>query len=199
MTYLAGPEIGGAAALARTAAAQRRVRAAVATSQTFLVIRILSVLLLVSFLPSRLPTLTLRLVAGSVATVPLDGVSSGAALMVIAAISAVELYLVYRLADGARAARHAVLAIESVAILATSSALAVGATVAALPLVTSVGATGLLLLNQVRWSFRLSPADRGALTGRRRGGVFAGYAGSPLDTPKRPQSVEYTAGRRLGD
>lgn len=198
MTYLAGSEIGGTAAIARAAATQRRVRAAIATSQTFLVIRIMSVLLLVSFLPPHLPTLTLRLIAGSAVTVPLDGVSGGTALLVIAAISAIELYLVYRLADGVRVARQAVLAIESLAILATASALAVGAGVAALPLTTSVGATGLLLLNQVRWSFRLRPADRGSLTGRRRGGVFAGYAGSPLDSPKRPQSIEYSAGQRAG-
>jgi hypothetical protein len=193
MTYLAGSQLGGAAGAARAAATEKRVHSAVAAGQTFLVIRIISGLLLVSLLPAQLPTITLRLDPTNVLTLPLSVLSGGSIVLIVAAISAIELYLVYRLADRWRSARTIILIVEALAILATSSALALGSIVAALPLATSVGGTALLLLNQVRWAFRLEA--RRSLTGRRQGGVYAGYAAPPLDTPKPPQAVGYTAGR----
>ncbi|MGA8014472.1 MAG: hypothetical protein WCB85_00960 [Candidatus Dormiibacterota bacterium] len=192
MTYLGGSDLGAAEAVARAEAVDRRVHTAIATCQWFLVIRIMSVLVMVSFLPQRLPTVSFRLDATHVLVVPLGalGLTSGMALMVIAGLSAIEMYLVYRLADRVRPARFLVILIESVGILVWASALAVGATLAALPLGLAGGAIGLLLLNQVRWAFRLQ--HQRELTGRRLGGVFAGYAGNALDKPKAAQPVGYS-------
>ncbi len=136
----------------------------------------------------------MRLDSAHVAVLPVSGLNRDSILLAVAALSAVELYLVYRLADRWRIARFGVLFVESFAIVITAGALALGSDLAALPLTTSVVATCLLLLNQVRWSFRLQP--RRDLTGHRRGSVFAGYAPLPLDSPKVSQSVGYTVPRR---
>jgi hypothetical protein len=190
MTYLAGSELRGSSAIARAQAVERRVARAVVIAQTFLVVRILSLLILVSFLPNQLPSFTLGLDRSHILVVPLNGLTGGTALLIIAGVSAVELYMVYRLAERSALARFTVLVIESLAILSTASALALGAELAALPLLAAVGATGMLLLNQVRWAFRLQ--RQRVLTGRRQGGVFAGYAGAPLETTKPPQEVGYS-------
>ncbi|HYA00979.1 MAG TPA: hypothetical protein VEK76_11595 [Candidatus Binatia bacterium] len=192
MSNGSGSELGALAAQARAAELDRRVRAAIALCQMFLVIRIMSVLLGVGLLPPKLPTVTIRLDPSHVAVLPLGWLNQGTALLAIAAVSAIELYLVFRLADRRRLARFAVLLIESAAILGTATALALGAAFAILPLATSAAGTCLLLLNQVRWAFRLQPAGR-HLTGRRQGGVFAGYAAPPIDGPKPPQTVGYRA------
>ncbi len=197
MTYVTG------SGLRRTAdepaaATDRRVRAAIAVCQALLVLRIMSVLVAVSFLPAQLPAITVGLDAGHTFTLPLAGLSGGVLLLLVAAISAIELYLVYRLADRVRSARAGVLAIESIAILACATALAVAAAIAALPLVASVVACTLLLRNQVRWAFRLQH-ERRTLTGRRQGGVFAGYAAPGLEAPKLPQRVGYSTGRSPED
>jgi len=199
MTYAPGSELGSAVTLEgghrQAAAIERRVGTAIAACQTFLVVRILSVLLFVSLLPAHLPAVVLTLDATHTLPLPLGGVSRGTVLIVVAAISMVELDLVYRLADRRRVARFGVLLIESLAIVFTTVALAYGANLAALPLVTAVGATCVLLLNQVRWAFRLQPRQRD-LTGRRQGGTFAGYAAPPLDSPRMPQRVGYQVRRR---
>ena len=171
----------------------RRVVSAVATSQTFLVVRIISVPLGIGLLPPVLPSIFIRLDSSHVAILPISGLNRDVILLAVALLSTIELYLVYRLADRWRIARFGVLLIESFAIVLTACALALGADLAALPLTTSVGATCLLLLNQVRWAFRLHP--RRSLTGHRRGGTFAGYAALPLDAPKAPQAVGYTVAR----
>ena len=176
----------------RSADIDARVGAAIAASQTFLVVRILSVLLGVSMLPVRLPAVELRLDATHAVVLPFAGFNRGAVLLVVVLVSALELYLVYRLADRVPMARFTVLLIESLAIVLTTIALAMGAGFALLPLVTAVGATCLLLLNQVRWAFRLRPQRR-ALTGYRQGGTFAGYAAPSLDVPKAPQPIGYVA------
>jgi len=199
MTYVPGLEFGEASAggggYRRAAAIERRVDAAIGTCQTLLVVRILSVLLGVSMLPLRLPTVVLRLDTTHEAILPLNGVNRGMILLVVTAVSAIELYLVYRLADRVRQARLGVLLIESCAIVLATIAVAFGAEFAALPLVTAVGATSLLLLNQVRWAFVLPPRRRN-LTGRRQaGGTFAGYAALGLDVPKTPQRVGYVTRR----
>ena len=173
------------------------MRAAIAACQTFLVVRILSVLLGVSLLPARLPAVELRLDATHAVILPLAGLNRGMVLLAVGLVSAVELYLVYRLADRVRLARFGVLLIESLAIVLTTIALAFGAGFALLPLVTAVGATCLLLLNQVRWAFLLQPKQRD-LTGYRQGGTFAGYAAPSLETPKAPQRVGYVARRSEG-
>lgn len=195
MTYVPGLQFGEASAAGggyrHAAAIERRVDAALGTCQTLLVVRILSVLLGVSMLPLQLPTLVFRLDTTHAAILPLNGINRGTVLLVVAAVSAVELYLVYRLADRVRRARFGVLLIKSCAIVLTTIAVAFGAEFAALPLVTAVGATSLLLLNQVRWAFVL-PSKRRNLTGRRQsGGTFAGYAAPGLDIPKTPQPVGY--------
>src|SRR5487761_292254 len=196
MTYVPGAELGEAAAVRgwRTAAIDRRGHSAICAAQPFLVVRILSVLLGVSLLPLRIPAVALRLDPGHVVILPGSGVDRGAVLLAVAAVSAVELYLVYRLADRLRMARFGVLVIESGAIVLTTIALALGAAFAVLPLVASVGGTCLLLLNQVRWAFRLGLGPQ-HLTGRRQGGVFAGYAAPPLEMTKAPQRVGYQARR----
>jgi len=198
MTYVPGSMFGEAATLGgghrRAAAIDARVRAAIAACQTFLVVRILSVLLGVSLLPARLPAVELRLDATHAVILPLAGLNRGMVLLAVGLVSAVELYLVYRLADRVRLARFGVLLIESLAIVLTTIALAFGAGFALLPLVTAVGATCLLLLNQVRWAFLLQPKQRD-LTGYRQGGTFAGYAAPSLETPKAPQRVGYVARR----
>jgi uncharacterized protein YqgC (DUF456 family) len=185
-----------AAAVDHTPAAdrERRIRGAIGTCQALLVIRIVSVLLAIGLLPPVLPSIFVRLDAAHVAVLPVSGLNRDAILLVVAALSAVELYLVYRLADRWRIARFGVLFVESFAIVITAGALALGSGFAALPLTTSVVATCLLLLNQVRWAFRLQP--RRDLTGHRRGGVFAGYAPAPLDAPKAAQAVGYTVPQR---
>jgi hypothetical protein len=195
MTYVPGLGFGEASAAGggyrHAAAIERRVDAAIGTCQTLLVVRILSVLLGVSMLPLRLPTVVLRLDTTHEVILPLNGINRGMVLLVVAAVSAVELYLVYGLADRLRRARFGVLLIESCAIVLTTIAVAFGAQFAALPLVTAVGATCLLLLNQVRWAFAL-PTKRRNLTGRRQsGGTFAGYAAPGLEIPKTPQRVGY--------
>jgi hypothetical protein len=171
----------------------RRVAGAVATSQAFLVVRIVSVLLGIGLLPPVLPSIFLRLDATHVAVLPVGGLQRDVILLAVALLSAVELYLVYRLADLWRTARFGILLIESFAIVTMASALSLGAGLAALPLTMSVGATCLLLLNQVRWAFRLQRKRN--LTGHRRGGVFAGYAAPPLDAPKAPQQIGYSVPR----
>ena len=186
-------QLGGPAADARARAHERRIRTAVATSQTLLVIRILSVLLSVPLLPQPLPTVTLRLDPAHSLTVNLTGVSLGMVLLISTLVSGLEMYQVARLADRVRYARFGVLAIEALAILVTAGALALGASLAALPLAAAVGATCLLLRNQVRWAFRLQM--RGALTGRRQGGVYQGYAAGPLGGGKAPQDVGYSVTR----
>ena len=198
MTYVPGMKLVDAASAGRghqrAVAIDARVGAAIAACQVFLVVRILSVLLGVSLLPLRLPAIVFRLDTTHGVALPLSGLDRGSVLLVVAAASAVELYLVYRLADRLRLARFSVLLIESCAIVITTIALAFGAGFAILPLVTSVGATCLLLLNQVRWAFRLQPTQR-SLTGRRQGGTFAGYAAPSLEAPKAPQPVGYKARR----
>ena len=199
MTHVPGLEFGEASAggggYRRAAAIERRVDAAIGTCQTLLVVRILSVLLGVSLLPLRLPTVVLRLDPTHAVVLPLNGINRGMVLLVVAAVSAVELYLVSRLADRVRRARFGVLLIESCAIVLTTIAVAFGAEFATLPLVTAVGATSLLLLNQVRWAFVL-PSTRRNLTGRRQsGGTFAGYAAPGLEFPKTPQRVGYVTRR----
>jgi uncharacterized membrane protein len=199
MTYLSGSQLRGPLdqpALAATK--ERRVRAAIAVSQALLVLRIMTVLMAVSFLPAKLPSITIGLDASHTVTLPLAGLSGGLLLLLAAVVSSFELYLVYRLADRARSARVGILAIESIAILACATALAVGAAIAALPLVASIVACTLLLRNQVRWAFRLQ-GERRSLTGRRQGGVFAGYAAPGLDAPKLPQRVGYSSGRSPKD
>jgi hypothetical protein len=199
MTYVPGLEFGeasaGGGAYRHAAAIERRVDAALGTCQTLLVVRILSVLLGVSLLPLRLPTVVFRLDPTHEVILPLNGINRGMVLLVVAAVSALELYLVYRLADRVRRARAGVLLIESCAIVLTTIAVAFGAEFAALPLVTAVGATSLLLLNQVRWAFVLPPKRRN-LTGRRQtGGTYAGYAAPGLEFPKTPQRVGYVTRR----
>ena len=198
MSYVPGSDFGSAVTIEsgqrRAAALDRRVAAAIAACQTFLVVRILSVILFVSLLPARLPSVILSLDATHAVRLPLGGLDRGSVLIVVAAVSMVELDLVYRLADRRRVARYGVLLTESFAIVLTTIALAYGASLAVLPLVTSVGAAGVLLLNQVRWAFRLQSRQRG-LTGRRQGGTFAGYAAPSLDSPRAPQLVGYQARR----
>ncbi len=198
MTYVPGSDFGSVVPIegghGHAAAIDRRVAAAIAAGQTFLVVRILSVLLLVSLLPARLPSVILSIDATHAVKLPLGGLDRGSVLIVVAAVSMMELDLVYRLADRRRLARFGILLIESCAIVLTTIALAYGASLAALPLVTSVGATGVLLLNQVRWAFRLQPRLR-ELAGRRQGGTFAGYAAPSLDTPRTPQRVGYQVRR----
>jgi len=194
MTYVPGSKLGDTSASGggsqRAASVERRVAAAIAASQTFLVVRILSVLLAVGLLPLRLPNVTFRLDATHAVVLPLTGLNRGSVLFVVGLVSAVELYLVYRLAERDRLARFVVLLIESCAIVIATVGLALGAGFALLPLATSVGATCLLLLNQVRWAFRLQPQRR-TLAGHRQGGTFAGYAPTSLETPKARQRVEY--------
>ena len=117
MTYVPGLQFGEASAAGggyrHAAAIERRVDAALGTCQTLLVVRILSVLLGVSMLPLQLPTLVFRLDATHAAILPLNGINRGTVLLVVAAVSAVELYLVYRLADRVRRARFGVLLIAS--------------------------------------------------------------------------------------
>jgi hypothetical protein len=198
MSYAPGSEFGNAVTIEgehrHAAAIEPRVGSAIAACQTFLVVRILSVLLFVSLLPARLPSVVLTLDATHAVKLPLGGLDRGTVLVLVAAISMVELDLVYRLADLRRIARFGVLLIESFAIVLTTIALAYGADLAALPLVTAVGATCVLLLNQVRWAFRLQPRQR-ALTGHRQGGTFAGYAAPSLDCPRTPQRVGYQVRR----
>jgi hypothetical protein len=198
MTYVPGSDFGSPlpieGRLGHAAAVDRRVAAAIAACQTFLVVRILSVLLFVSLLPARLPSVVLSLDATHAVRLPLGGLDRGSVLVLVAGVSMVELYLVYRLADRRRIARFGVLVIESLAIVLTTIALAYGANLAVLPLVTSVGAVGILLLNQVRWAFRLQPRLRD-LAGHRQGGTFAGYAAPPLDTPWTRQRVGYEVKR----
>jgi hypothetical protein len=199
MSYAPGFEFGNAVTIegghGPAAAIGRRVGTAIAACQTFLVVRILSVLLGVSLLPAHLPSVVLSFDATHAVMLPLGGVNRGTVLIVVAAVSMVELDLVYRLADRRRVARFGVLLIESCAIVITTIALAYGANLAGLPLVASIGATGILLLNQVRWAFRLQPRRR-ALTGRRQGGTFAGYGAPSLDTLRTPQHVGYQVQRR---
>jgi hypothetical protein len=193
MNYVPGSDLAAAAGggeSRRAAAVERRVGAAIAASQTFLVVRILSVLLGVGLLPSRLPNVAFRLDATHGVVLPLSGVDRGSVLLLVGVASAVELYLVYRLAERDRVARSVVLLIESFAIVVTAVALALGAGFALLPLSAAVCATCLLLLNQVRWAFLLQPQQR-ILTGRRQGGIFVGYAAPSLETPKPRQRVEY--------
>ena len=152
----------------------------------------ISVLLAIGLLPPVLPSIFVRLDSAHVAVLPVSGLNRDSILLAVAALSAVELYLVYRLADRWRIARFGVLFVEFLAIV-IAGALALGSDLAALPLTTSVVATCLLLLNQVRWSFRLQPRRD---LGHRRGSVFAGYAPLPLDSPKVSQSVGYTVPRR---
>ena len=190
MTTVTGAPLGGFAAEARALAHERRIRTAVAASQTLLVIRILSVLLCIPLLPQPLPTVTLRLDQSHSLPLHLGGVSLGMVLLGSTLVSGLEMYLVARLADRKRYARFGVLAIEALAIVVTAGAVALGATLAALPLVASVVATCLLLRNQVRWAFRLQP--RRNLAGRRQGGVYQGYAATPFDTPKPAQTVGYS-------
>jgi hypothetical protein len=197
MTYVAGSQL--RSSNARPAAVvEGRVRAAIAVAQALLVLRIMSVLVAVSFLPAQLPSLSIGLDATHRLTLPLTGFNAGMLLLIAAAVSSVELYLVYRLAERIRAARAGVLAVESIAILASATALAVGAATAALPLVASIVACTLLLRNQVRWAFRLQGQKR-RLTGRRQGGVFSGYAAPGLEAPKAPQRVGYSVGRSQED
>lgn len=193
MTYLNGSQLRSPAD-EPAAAMERRVRTAVTVAQALLVLRIMSVLMAVSFLPAHLPSITLGLDAHHTVTLPLGGLSGGELLLLAAAVSALELYLVYRLADRAPRARGGVLAIESIVILTSATALAVGAAIALLPLAASIVACTLLLRNQVRYAFKLRAQSR-TLTGRRQGGVFAGYAAPGLDAPKLPQRVGYSAGR----
>ena len=198
MTYVPGSELGDAVSSGRAGTAATtdgRVAGAILASQTFLVVRILSVLVCVSLLPAHLPSVALRLDSAHTFVLPLAGFDPGAVLLLVAAVSALELYLVYRLADRVRLARFGVLLIESCAIVATTTALAFGASLAILPLVASVGATCLLLLNRVRWAFLLQPRVSN-LTGHRQGGTFAGYAAPSLDSPKPAQTVGYQARRR---
>jgi hypothetical protein len=185
---------GGAAAQAQAQRVERRVRAAVTASQMLLVVRILSLLLIVPLLPDPLPTISFHLGSSHLLTVPLGWLSSGSLFLVIALISTVELYLVARLADRLALARSGVLFVESLAIVATAGALALGATLAVLPLAAAVGSTSLLLRNEIRWAFILRPRQAD-LPGRRQGGVYVGYAGAPLDVPKPPQAVGYSASR----
>jgi hypothetical protein len=198
MTYAPGSEFGNTATIEgghrQAAAIERRVGTAIAACQTFLVVRILSVILFVSLLPAQLPSVVLTLDTAHAVRLPLGGLDRGTVLIVVAAVSMVELDLVYRLADRRRVARFGVLLIESCAIVLTTIALAYGASLAVLPLVTAIGATSVLLLNQVRWAFRLTLRQR-ALTGRRQGGTFAGYAAPSLDCPRTPQRVGYQARR----
>src|ERR1035437_6318063 len=198
MSYVPGSDFGSAVTIEsgqrRAAALDRRVAAAIAACQTFLVVRILSVILFVSLLPARLPSVILSLDATHAVRLPLGGLDRGSVLIVVAAASMGELDLVYRLADRRRVARYGVLLPESFAIVLTTIALAYGASLAVLPLVTAIGATSVLLLNQVRWAFRLTLRQR-VLTGRRQGGTFAGYAAPSLDCPRTPQRVGYQARR----
>jgi len=198
MTYVPGSELGDAVSSGRAGGAATtdgRVAGAILASQTLLVVRILSVLVCVSLLPARLPSVTLRLDSSHTFLLPLAGFDPGVVLLLVAAVSALELYLVYRLADRVRLARFGVLLIESCAIVATTIALAFGASLASLPLAASVGATCLLLLNRVRWAFLLQPRASN-LTGHRQGGTFAGYAAPSLDSPKPAQTVGYQVRRR---
>jgi hypothetical protein len=194
MTYVPGSKLADTAETGggshSAAAIEGRVAAAIAACQTFLVVRILSVLLAVGLLPLRLPNVTFRLDAAHAVVLPLGGLNRGVVLFVVGLVSAVELYLVYRLAERDRVARFLVLVIESCAIVIATVGLALGASFALLPLAASVGATCLLLLNQVRWAFRLRPQQR-SLSGRRQGGTFAGYAPLSLETPKARQRIEY--------
>ena len=115
MTYAPGSALGeggGGGGNRRAAAVERRVGAAIAGCQTFLVVRILSVLLGVGLLPSRLPTLTFRFDATHALVLPLNGVDRGSVLLLVGVASAVELYLVYRLADRDRLARFMVVLLE---------------------------------------------------------------------------------------
>jgi hypothetical protein len=201
MSYAPGSECGNVVTLEgghrQAAGIERRVGTAIAACQTFLVVRILSVLLFVSLLPARLPSVVLTLDSTHAVQLPLGGLDRGTVLVVVAAVSVVELDLVYRLADRRRVARFGVLLIETWAIVLTTIALAYGASLAALPLVTAAGATCVLLLNQVRWAFRLQPRQR-ILTGHRQGGTFAGYAAPSLDCPRTPQHVGYQVRRYDG-
>ena len=198
MSYAPGSECGNVVTLEgghrQAADIERRVGTAIAACQTFLVVRILSVLLLVSLLPARLPSVVLTLDSTHAVQLPLGGLNSGTVLLVVAAVSVVELALVYRLAARRRIARYGVLLIEACAIVLTTIALAYGASLAALPLVAAAGATCVLLLNQVRWAFRLQPRRR-TLPGHRQGGTFAGYAAPSLDCPRTPQHVGYQVRR----
>lgn len=201
MSFAPGSEFGNSVTVESghryTEAIERRVGTAIAACQTFLVVRILSALLLVSLLPARLPSVVLTLDATHAVRLPLGGLDRGTVLVLVAAVSMVELDLVYRLADRRRVARLGVLLIKSCAIVLTTIALAYGASLAALPLVTAVGATSVLLLNQVRWAFRLQPRLR-ALTGHRQGGTYAGYAAPSLDCPRTPQRIGYQTRREDG-
>src|ERR1039458_8560171 len=168
MTYAPGSEFGNTATIEgghrQAAAIERRVGTAIAACQTFLVVRILSVILFVSLLPAQLPSVVLTLDTAHAVRLPLGGLDRGTVLIVVAAVSMVGLGLAY------------------------------GASLAVLPLVTAIGATSVLLLNQVRWAFRLTLRQR-VLTGRRQGGTFAGYAAPSLDCPRTPQRVGYQARR----
>lgn len=201
MSYAPGSECGNVVTLEgghrQAADIERRVGTAVAACQTFLVVRILSVLLFVSLLPARLPSVVLTLDSTHAVRLPLGGLDRGTVLVAVAAVSVVELDLVYRLADRRRVARFGVLLIEACAIVLTTIALAYGASLAALPLVAAAGATCVLLLNQVRWAFRLQPRQR-TLAGHRQGGTFAGYAAPALDCPRTPQHVGYQVRRPEG-
>ena len=171
MTYVPGLQFGEASAAGggyrHAAAIERRVDAALGTCQTLLVVRILSVLLGVSMLPLQLPTLVFRLDTTHAAILP-STASTGAPSCWWSRPSPRSSSTSSTGSPTGCAGRgSACSSSSSCAIVLTTIAVAFGAEFAALPLVTAVGATSLLLLNQVRWAFVL-PSKRATSPGAAR-------------------------------
>lgn len=173
------------------------VRRAVATAQFLVVVRSMVTLIVIGLLPAYLPFMTVDVSSGNHLNLPLSGAARDSVLLGAAALSALELFFAYRLRARMEYARAGVIAIESVIAIICGIALILGADLAILPLIISVIACSLLLLNQVRWAFRLRPDNR-RLVGH-RANAYAGYAPPPPDRPKEPQQVGYLKGHALPD
>lgn len=170
----------------------RRVRHAVAATQGLVLIRAIATLVVIGFLPAYLPFITIDVSTGTHLTLPLSGAARDGVLLGAAALAAFELLLAYQLKARRQFARVGVIAVESLLGVICGTALILGADLAVLPLVLSAAAISLLMVNQVRWSFRLRPSRR--LTGR-RANVYAGYAPQAPDKPKERQAVGYARNR----
>jgi hypothetical protein len=165
----------------------------VAAAQALVLVRAIATLIVIGFLPVYLPAISVDVSNGTHVALPLSGAARDGVLMGAAALAAIELYLAYRLRSRRQYARVGVIAVEAVVAVTCASALVLGADLATIPLVLAVTAISLLMLNQVRWSFRLRPATK-RLTGR-RANVYAGYAPPAPDQPKDRQPVGYEKGR----
>jgi hypothetical protein len=165
-----------------------RVRHAVAATQAVVLIRALATLVVIGFLPAYLPFISIDVSTGTHMALPLSGAARDAVLLGAAALAAFELLLAFHLKGRRQFARVGVIAVECILAAMCGTAFILGADLAVLPLVLSAVAVSLLMLNQVRWSFRLRPSQR--LTGR-RSNVYAGYAPGAPDAPKERQAVGY--------